>query len=324
MTHRLQWADLDEIINHADAPRVVRLDGQPLVHLAYDPVRQELAVRLPRGADAAPVSPLTLLRVQQRVTDDGEMIEISTSAKQLFPYFHGFAVAVADRVQLDGLDSHTAIVECLARWRDLFREATKLSPEQQLGLFGELWLLARLITRHGADTALEAWTGPAGHAHDFRLGTTEIEVKSTTGEHRVHIISSETQLTASDGAELFVLSLQFTSAGANQGESLSSRIASIRSQLLGSRALARFDRTLDVQFALTPELFGIYTDRLKLRTPPCLVPVDASFPRIELRWLADVTDVTRLSDVRYRVNLDGLGFESGSAAFEAHLGEEHE
>ena len=324
MTSRLPWADLQEIISRADAPRLVRLDGQPVVQLAYDPLRHELAVRLPRGADAPPESPLTLLRVQQRVIDAGEIIEISTTSTQLFPYFHGFAVAVADRVQLDGLDSHTAVAECLARWRDLFREVSKLTPEQQLGLFGELWLLRRLITQHGADTALDAWTGPAGQAHDFRLGTTEIEVKSTSGEHRIHVISSDTQLTASEGAELFVLSLQFTSAGANEGASLSSQISDVRSQLAGSAALGRFDQLLDRHFGLTPDALAPYTERLKLRTRPSLVPVDTSFPRIDLRWLADLTDVARISDVRYRVKLDGLGHEAGSVVFIAHLGEDPE
>ena len=320
MTYRLPWADLHEIISRTDAPRVIRLDGHPVVQIAYDPRRNELAVRLPRGTDAPPESPLTLLRVQQRVVDDGEVIEISTAATHLFPYFHGFATAVADRVQLDGLDSHTAVAECLARWRDLFREASKLTPERQLGLFGELWLLRRLIAEHGASTALNAWTGPAGQAHDFRLGTTEIEVKSTTGEHRSHIISSETQLTASEGAQLFVLSLHFTSAGANEGESLSSRIRDIRSELVDSPELARFDQILDVEFGLTPESLVLYSQRLKPRTPAFLVPVDSSFPRIDLRWLTDMTDVSRLSDVRYRANLDGLGFEVGSSTFITHLG----
>ena len=91
---------------------------------------------------------------------------------------------------------------------------------------------------------------------------------------------------------------------------------------MDARLARLLDQLLDAQFGLTPDSLVLYTERLKPRTPPCLVPVDASFPRIDLRWLADVTDVTRLSDVRYRANLDGLGFESGSAVFVAHLGED--
>lgn len=322
MNGRLTWAELQAVIADADAPRALRFDGEPVVHLVFDPARAELGLRLPRGQGDTPVSPLALLRISQRVVHDGAIIEISTSSPALFPYFHGFATAVADRVQIDGLDSHAAIEECLFRWRDLFREAAKLTAEEQLGLLGELWLLQRLVRRHGADVALAAWTGPAGQAHDFRLGDMEIEVKSTTNEHRVHIISSDTQLTASVGASLFVLSLQYTSAGADPAHSLAGSVHTTRELLGDPAASARFDAILEQHFGVASSDLAIYTTPLKLRTPPCLVPVDEHFPRIDVRVLAASTEIARISDIRYRVNLEGLGHLAESPEFIEVLGED--
>ena len=322
MSARLSWADLQQIIDTADAPRVMRFDGKPVVHLVFDPDRHELAIRLPRGAQDAPESPLALLRINQRVLDDGEIVEISTATPALFPYFHSFAVALADRVQVDGLDSHAALAECLDRWRDLFREATMLSAEQQLGLLGELWLLRRLIAQRGADTAIDAWTGPSAQAHDFRIGALEIEVKATTNEHREHIISSDTQLTASDGAELYVLSLQYTPAGAENGQSLGAALAELRTTLSGLAAWTNFDSILLNHFGLEPANLSLYATPFKLRTAPCLVPVDDYFPRIILAHLAGATDIARISDVRYRVNIDGLGSLLGTPKFIDILGDE--
>jgi hypothetical protein len=322
VTARLTWADLQLVIETAEAPRVMRFDGQPVIHLVFDPSRKELAVRLPRGNSDVPASPLSLLRISQRLLDSGAIIEISTSTPALFPYFHSFAVAVSDRVQIDGLDSHAALTECLDRWRDLFKEIAKLSPEQQLGLLGELWLLRRLMSHKGHRAALDAWTGPTGQAHDFRFGAVEIEVKATTNEHRVHIISSDTQLTASNGAELYVVSLQYTAAGAGSSDSLGNAIEDTRTILAGHDQSNRFDSILNDHFRLTPSDLALYRTPLKLRTAPCLVPVDERFPRIRLADLADATDIARVSDVHYRVNLEGLGDLLGTDRFVDVLGDE--
>src|SRR5215211_7883737 len=249
------------------------------------------------------------------------MVEISTTSPALYPYFYGFAVSVADRVQDDGLDANEAVTECLARWRDLLRQAALLSPERQLGLTGELWLLDRLVTTRGPAAALEAWTGPSGEAHDFRFDHLEVEVKATIGEHRVHVVSSDTQLIASPHARLYLLSLQYTAAGSGEGLSLGDRIAALRTRLDSGSTRRAFEAALRSGFAVAPEDLPLYTRRLKLRTAPYLVAVDDDFPRIDLSRLVDFIDIARVSDVRYRVNVEGLGFEVGTPAFTDVLGE---
>jgi hypothetical protein len=308
------------IIEHADAPVAVRLDGAVVVHLFYEPAVGRLGLRVPVGTIELQASPLTRVMIDRRTLNATDVVEISTVAPVLFPYFHGFAVSVADRVQLDGLDPNAAINECVFRWQDLLRQAGMLSLERQLGLIGELWLLDHLIGHLGPIEALESWSGPTHAAHDFRFGPFEIEVKTTRGEHRVHVISSDTQLVASEGSELHLLSLQFTAAGPGQGASLQTRIASVRARIQDAALKRTFDRTLADAFGLDLDDLAAYTARVKLRTPPYLVPVCGRFPRLVLGDLGDRTDTSRISDVRYRVDVEGLGFKAGSEQFTAVLG----
>ena len=55
-----------------------------------------------------------------------------------------------------------------------------LSPEAEVGLFGELVVLGEVI-RQGVPpiVACESWEGPGGGLHDFRWSTGAIEVKAT-------------------------------------------------------------------------------------------------------------------------------------------------
>lgn len=297
------------------------LDGPIVVHLFYEPGAGRLGLRVPPGVAELIPSPLAQVSVANRSVGGEAVVEITTRVPILFPYFHAFAISVADRVQFDGLDANTAINECVARWQDLLAQAAVLSPERQLGLVGELWLLHHLIGRLGADRALAAWTGPTGAAHDFRFGAEEIEVKTTSGEHRVHMISSDTQLLPSAGCRLHLLSLQFTIAGSDQGRSLGGWVDVIRHRLARSNLARAFEGLLTTTYGLDPSDLSRYDAHLKLRTPAYVVPIDEGFPRIVLGDMLDVNAARRISDVRYRVDVEGLGHAVGSDGFIALLGQ---
>lgn len=318
-SHRIEWETLRSIIELADAPRAIRLDGSPPAHLFFEPSTGRLGLRVPAGRGDPPASPLVQLRVENRSLDGRDLVEVSTTTPSLYPYFHGFAISVADRVQADGLDPPDAISECLLRWRDLLRQAALLSPEAQLGLLGELWLLERLIGPLGASRALQAWTGPKREAHDFRIAGNEVEVKSTTSERRVHVISSDTQLVPSPEHRLFLLSMQFTSAGANEGFSLSDRVHDLGELLGGGAPRRTFEEVLAGTYGVTNEDLGHYVARVRLRSLPYLIPVDEEFPRISLSDLEPAVDIARITDVRYRVNVEALGWEDGTDQFLAVL-----
>lgn len=214
-----------------------------------------------------------------------------------------------------------ALRRSLRDWRALFEQLALLTPERQLGLLGELWLLDRLLDVNGAD-ALDAWTGPKGEAHDFRIGKNEFEVKTTSGEHRSHVISSDSQLIPSPGHDLYLVSLQFA-AGGPDGRSLHDVVDGLRSRTAMLGVASRFEQILEAGFQLMPSNLVHYSRRMQLRSRPYLVPVTESFPRITHSDVLALprSEMVRVSDVRYRLDVEGLGWEDGTVEFLALLPE---
>lgn len=66
-------------------------------------------------------------------------------------------------------------------WQEFMRKgAQPLSPESEIGLFGELTLLNSLLdTGLAPNYVINAWVGPLDHLQDFEIGTGAIEVKTT-------------------------------------------------------------------------------------------------------------------------------------------------
>lgn len=66
-------------------------------------------------------------------------------------------------------------------WQEFMRKgAQALSPEAEIGLIGELSILAALIIAGlPAYVAVEGWLGPLDGIQDFEIGTGALEVKST-------------------------------------------------------------------------------------------------------------------------------------------------
>jgi uncharacterized protein YbaR (Trm112 family) len=124
----------------------------------------------------------------------------------------------------------------LEAWKHFFEErgGEFLSRQEQLGLFGELWFLrAHLIPSLGAEKAIQAWTGPSGQNHDFKVGRIAFEVKSTAvKQHHKFCISNERQLDTTGFSDLRLVSLSFETVGG--GESLPSIVVQI-SDLLGDQ-----------------------------------------------------------------------------------------
>jgi hypothetical protein len=67
-------------------------------------------------------------------------------------------------------------------WQDFMRKGRDgLSPEEELGLIGELEFLTQLLGE-GVPlyTAVDAWKGPLDGLHDYELGNGSIEIKTST------------------------------------------------------------------------------------------------------------------------------------------------
>jgi hypothetical protein len=243
-------------------------------------------------------------------------LEISTGNQSLFATFFPFALSLADRIQVERIDIASAVQGSLEQWRALLRQAAVLSDDEQTGLMGELWMLARLA-EVAPKFAIAAWTGPAGEAHDFRLENREFEVKATRGERRTHVISGMTQLVPSPGRSLYILSLQFALSGAVPGTSLSDRLTNLRLVFDKEGIASEFDRLIRGRFGLDNTNWGYYRQPMQLRSRPVLVAVTPDLASIRQEDVSAISrsEMERVSDVRYRLDLTGLGVEDGSREF---------
>lgn len=94
------------------------------------------------------------------------------------------------------------------RWHHLLRggHGTLLSPEEQKGLMGELFVLERLLLpRMDASSAVAAWRGPLSAPKDFEIARVAIEAKARRGGATPSLsITSESQLDESGVDSLFL------------------------------------------------------------------------------------------------------------------------
>ena len=276
----------------------------------------ELSMWVPcERRDELVVSPLVEIDISSIQTQSGSYIEIKTTLPILFQEIYSFFVSVIDKIQLNQLSPYIAIDETLEGWRELLEKRTILSEEAQVGLRGELHVLRLLISVIG-DDALLAWIGPQNQPHDFRLKNIELEVKATCGAIHAHIINGLGQLEPSPAHRLYVFSLRLTLAGAKAGSTLCDDIE------LTKRAFSlawqwKFERIVREKFGYRKEHASLYTSRLQVADKACLIPVDASCPRLSVPLLSSIPHRGSLSDFRYRVNFEGLGFSEGSHEFDA-------
>ncbi len=108
----------------------------------------------------------------------------------------------------------------LLKWKQLFELAKSpgLSPEKQIGLYGELILLKELIEETGkVEECLNIWVGPDKGIRDFEKNNTAVEVKTTqTHNHQRININSERQLDTSLLENLFLFHLSLERRNGNE------------------------------------------------------------------------------------------------------------
>lgn len=159
-----------------------------------------------------------------------------------------FSVLCADLIHSvkDGSDEKWVtdhIFRRLKTWKAIFESGRTgaLTEEQQIGLYGELYLL-RLLLEHqeNAINVVHSWTGPDKEARDFQFSNWGIEVKTSAGSdtHLVKI-SNKKQLDTQLVERLYLY--RITLERLNQtGESLPELIEKIE-RLLEQDAAA-YDR----------------------------------------------------------------------------------
>jgi len=318
---RISWEKLSDYIEHgipAVLP-VLKCRGASLVVGRNAGI---LALRLPfDGASEIEPSPYRELTFEFRSVKGKRIIELSTARQELFQSFYVFAMAVVDTMADSGIDAGAAIRNSLDKFDIMLMRRPLLSEQIQIGLFGELSLLEELIQVNGT-RIFSSWLGPLKERHDFRFNGNELEVKSTTGRGRVHIIHGLDQLELSPGKRLWLLSLKYERAGAGSGRTLPEQIAVVRLLLRrASGCLRAFNGHLEHLGYRDGDAY-FYATAYQPSGNPVLIEVNDDCPRLTRQMLERSHNrglSSRVDDVEYRLNVEGLGCAEGSTEYKRVL-----
>ena len=122
------------------------------------------------------------------------------------------------------------ILNRFEKWKSLFNKIglQGLTPEEQRGLFGELYFLRKYLQANISPLEIvTTWIGTEKQVRDFQSGSWAVEVKTTHGNNhqKVHI-SSERQLDITNLDDLFLYHISLEQMQ-NSGETLNDIVDSI-------------------------------------------------------------------------------------------------
>lgn len=314
----ISWENLDDYIIKGITAQLPVTSSSDICFLV-EGSGNSLRLRMPVAEDVdVKPSPYRELDICKKSVHESHVIELTVKDARLFRTFYHFSIEILQLLLIQGMPEKQAIESCLGNWAQLLVQRKLLEETAQVGLAGELCLLRALIVGKGKE-AFNSWLGPIKEPHDFRLESNEIEVKSTLQSRRIHRIHGFGQLEPSIGMKLYMLSLQFEPAGnAKVGKTLVERIDGVRRLLSGSGSSSeKFEDYLtDLGYVDSDATF--YTQKLKFRNPPVLIPITAEFPRLT-RSMVDQSlpegTAQRVTHVEYEVDVDGLGHPEGCEEF---------
>lgn len=181
----------------------------------------------------------------------------------------------------------------LARWEELLRGRRQLDRDDELGLWGELWMLLQLPD---ADRGVAVWRGPLAEFVDFVGAGVGIECK--TGKRRLqHFVSQEQLARPLGDLEAYLLTI-WVDNDVVAGETLPELVARIDKRLVDGRDFE--EKLLTAGYSRGDA--HRYTQRLRVLEPPLLFAV-SSVPRIRatdpgvshVRYLATLPEDSALS-----------------------------
>lgn len=199
--------------------------------------------------------------------------------------FSVFAASMAGAVGR-GTAARDAARKCwdiLERWRNFFAEKRdSLGREAQIGLFGELWMIRRLV-EDGLELMplLNCWTGALRTDQDFQFKAAALEVKTTTAVESDRIKISSARQLDDTGTELLILARVSLDERQNGGVSLPMLIDDLKSQASSLSAWVRimFEERL-VQAGYVEEHRSIYENRGYSERSIDFFVVCHGFPRV--------------------------------------------
>lgn len=135
-----------------------------------------------------------------------------------------FAASIAGSAG-SGMATRDAARKCwgtLERWRNFFAEKRDcLGRKEQIGLFGELWIISKLAD-DGLElmSLLDSWTGALRTDQDFQFKSASLEVKTTTAVESDRVKIASARQLDDTGIDLLVLTRVSLDERQNGGISL--------------------------------------------------------------------------------------------------------
>lgn len=169
----------------------------------------------------------------------------------------------------------------ITTWQEFMKRPKDavLSDDEEVGLFGELSVLSRLVTL-GRDAVLvvRCWSGPNRAPQDFQTLAHGLEVKATTSVNGFPArISSLAQLDDGAGRDIFLAATRL--ALQQGGMTLPALVSSLRDQLASwPSAVAELDSKL-LLAGYNPVVSEAY-ERKFVASDPRVWRIDATFPRL--------------------------------------------
>ena len=246
--------------------------------------------------------------LRRRTLEDERSFRVYASLELVDPrladLFTALCVEVVERVDATPDRAVAALRKVLADWRELLAGNREiLDPTTLAGLFAELHLLQRMVTRDPGAVAF--WTGPTGAAQDFHRTDAALEEKATTAtEGRRIQVHGVDQLDVPTPGRLL---LHWTRLRADTGTSVPDLIDDI---------IARTDDQDRFQMLLSTVGYHdsdreIYARRRFSVVEDGTYAVGPGFPRITRAGLTGDAVLAGIGPVRYELDL-------ASATAEAH------
>ncbi len=282
----------------------ISVAGNPPAEIVVDPAHGTLSIRVRTNGAAPDLSRYENLACTAEWQDGDSWLHLAAHLHGDPGEIYSLLCNVLDRLQLQGVGFGAAVQGALAALSSLLKERRRMSEDAQIGLIAELLVLQSIASEIGANEALSAWRGPLREEHDFGLSKLDIEVKCTRSELRNHWISGLSQLVPTFDRDLFILSVQLTSAGAGPGVTLPDVVGCLHA--IPDMNLQKLDAALR-SVAYYDEDANLYPHRWTLRSDPQFFCVDDSFPRLTRDMLTDAVQLGhRILDLTYKVDLENI------------------
>lgn len=154
---------------------------------------------------------VTVARHQVQGAEPADYLDLVCLSDELAPTFTAVAADISHEVGAAGAPARvSAVASALARWQWFWGvESDRLTEQDALGLFAELWFLHRW--EGGGRSVLDAWTASSGSRHDFQWPERSVEVKATsrrTDGAVLHRIQHLDQLADPEQGDLYLFSLR--------------------------------------------------------------------------------------------------------------------